>query len=318
MFYPFGGLMTDIKITLSTDDNYSQHLCVTLASILANKADDDKIFAYILDGGISENNKSKILKLKNQYDFEIKFVTIDKKFHEKFPAGKKNHVTLATYYRLLLAEQCADVDKILYLDVDIVVKDSLKSFYNTNLDGKYFAGISDTEEKINASRLGIKEYCNAGVLLLNLKKWREDNITEKFFDWMAKNQNKIVLHDQDIINCVLQDGMLKVDRCWNVQVSKYDTSKDFVKLLPQAKIIHYIGKHKPWHTDCKQYTKNEYFKYLKLTDYKTFEKDYKIKLILKLPLLLLEDFAHKMFSIEKQGNVKYLILCGFKFKINNR
>lgn len=310
--------MTDIKITLSSDNNYAQHLCVTLASILANKADDDKISAYILDGGISQKNKSKILKLLNKYEFDIKFIEIDKNLHKKFPVGKKNHVTLATYYRLLLAELCPNIDKLLYLDVDIIVKSSLQELYNTNIETYYIAGIADSQETINASRLKIQNYCNAGVLLLNLKKWREENITKKFFDWMLENENIILLHDQDVINCVLQNGMLKVDGCWNVQISKYDTSKKFVKILSSAKIIHYIGKHKPWNTDFKQLDKKDYFKYLKLTEYKNYIIPYFAKLIIKIPFLIFENILHNIFSIEKQNGIKYLILLGIKFNLNNQ
>ncbi len=305
-----------INICFSSDNNYAQHLVVTLASVLANN--DDKLHVYVLDGGISDENKQKILSLKKDYDFEIEFIQIDKSMFDKCPVGKKNHVTLATYYRLLLAEICPNVDKILYLDVDLVIRSSLRELFEIDMTGKYFAGVSDCEEHVNASRLGLKKYCNAGVILLNLQKWREDNITEKFFQWISENEDKIILHDQDIINCVLQDGMLKVDNVWNVQVSKYDTSKEFVKLLPQAKIIHYVGKHKPWHANFKQYAKDEYFKYLKLTQWRNYIYKYNFILAFMTPFLIAEKLVHFVFSIEKQNGQKILQIMGLKFKLNNR
>lgn len=305
-----------INICFSSDNNYAQHLAVTLASVLANN--DDSLHVYVLDGGISDENKQKILALKKDYDFEIEFIQIDKSMFDKCPAGKKNHVTLATYYRLLLAEICSHVDKILYLDVDLVIRSSLKELFEIDMTGKYFAGVSDCEEHINAPRLGLEKYCNAGVILLNLQKWREDNITEKFFRWMEENSERIVLHDQDVINCVLQSGMLKIDDVWNVQVSKYDSSKDFVKMLPDAKIIHYIGKHKPWHSNNKQLAKDEYFKYLKLTQWKNYIYKYYFELAIKIPLLVAERCAHFVFSLEKQNGQKVMQIMGLKLKFNNR
>lgn len=305
-----------INICFSSDNNYAQHLAVTLASVFENN--NDELRVYVLDGGISDENKEKILALKNDYDFEIEFVKIDKSMFDKCPAGKKNHVTLATYYRLLLADICPNVDKILYLDVDLVVRSNLKELFDIDMKGKYFAGVSDCEEMVNTARLGLEKYCNAGVILLNLQKWREDNITEKFFKWMEENSERIVLHDQDVLNSTLQDGILSLDKHWNVQVSKYDSSKDFVKILPEAKIIHYIGKHKPWHADNKQLAKNEYFKYLKLTQWKNYIYKYYFELMLKTPLLIAEKCAHFMFSLEKQNGQKVLQIMGIKFKFNNR
>ncbi len=308
--------MSRITICFSSDNNYAQHLGVTLASVLDNKLPEDEIYVYVLDGGISGENKNKILNLKHKYDFDIKFLPIDKNLHKKFPQGKKNHITSAAYYRLLLAELCPDKDKLLYLDVDTIVKSSLKELFDTDITDKYFAGVSDCDEAMNTKRLGIKQYCNSGVLLLNLNKWREDNITKEFFNWMQQNEDKIVLHDQDVINCVLQDGILKLDKIWNAQISKYSGSKEFVDLLPQAKIIHYIGKHKPWHPDFKQLAKEEYFKYLRLTDWKDYEILYRLKLLANFPIFLIEKLLHFIFAIEKQNGKKFVSILGLKFKLN--
>ena len=308
--------MSKINICFSSDNNYAQHLAVTLVSILENKSPDDEIFVYVLDGGILEENKNKILNLKNKYDFKIKFLPIDSNWHEKFPRGKKNHVTLATYYRLLLPELCPEVDKLLYLDVDLIVKASLRELFATDIKDNYFAAVEDSLEELHCKRLGITTYCNAGVLLLNLKKWREDNITEKFFRFMKEYPDKIVLHDQDVINCVLRDGMIRLAKCWNVQVSLYEGSKEFVQMLPDARIIHYIGKHKPWHANFKQVAKEEYFKYLRLTEWKDYEKGYRLKLYANLPLFLIGKFLRFLFAMERQNGKKVLTIIGLKFRFN--
>lgn len=304
-----GGKM--INICFSSDNNYAKHLAVTLASILANTK--NPIHVYVLDGGICDENKTKILDLKNKFDFEIDFLNIDTELFKTLPKGKQNHVTLATYYRLILAKICSDVDKMLYLDVDIIVKTDLKELFDTDLKDNYFAAVYDSNEKFHAKRLQISKYCNAGVLLLNLKKWRDENVTKKLFDWANQNSEKIVLHDQDILNCALQDGILYINKLYNVQIDK--TSKEFVKSLPDAKIIHYIGKHKPWHSDNKQFAKGEYFKYLKLTSWKNTIYKYHLCYLLKLPFLISQDIARFIFKIEKQGGNKVLQICGLKFNI---
>ena len=308
--------MSKINICFSSDNNYAQHLAVTLVSILENKSPDDEIFVYVLDGGILEENKNKILNLKNKYDFKIKFLPIDSNWHEKFPRGKKNHVTLATYYRLLLPELCPEVDKLLYLDVDLIVKSSLRELFATDIKDNYFAAVEDSLEELHCKRLGITTYCNAGVLLLNLKKWREDNLTEKIFDWMRNNSDIIRLHDQDVVNCVCRDNILKIDKIWNCQTSKYTYSKDFVKnILPKAKIIHYVGEYKPWQPNIRQISKQEYFKYLRLTDYKDYEKVYKTKLYPNILIYVIEKILRFIFSLQNKGTQKIMTILGLNFKI---
>ena len=308
--------MAKIPICLSSDNNYAQHLCVTLVSILENKAPDDTISIFVLDGGISGENKNKILNLKHKYAFDIKFLPIDKNLHQRFPQGRKNHITPAAYYRLLLAEVCPDEDKLLYLDVDTIVKSSLKELFDTDITDKYFAGVTDCNVTINAKRLGLKQYCNSGVLLLNLKKWRRENITEKFFSFMAENEDKIIFHDQDVINCVLQESLLTLDKCWNAQISKYTCSKQYINdILSQAKIIHYIGSHKPWHPDLKQFAKSEYFKYLRLTEYKDYEKSYKIKLCPNILIYFIENLLQFIFSVKNRQDKKIMTILGLNFKI---
>lgn len=95
-----------IHVCLSSDDKYARHLGVTIASILVNKAPEDELFFHILDGGISRENRSRLESLQNLASFKIEFLAVDISLFQNFPLDTDGpaHVSLATYYRILLPE----------------------------------------------------------------------------------------------------------------------------------------------------------------------------------------------------------------------
>ena len=98
-----------------------------------------------------------------------------------------------------------------YLDCDIAVRSSLRELYELPMSGDYIAGVIDVAAKKHAKRLNIENYINTGVLLFDIEKWMTDNITNKIFGWIGKNSDKIVLHDQDILNAALNGHINFID-----------------------------------------------------------------------------------------------------------
>ncbi|MCM1265056.1 MAG: glycosyltransferase family 8 protein [Candidatus Gastranaerophilales bacterium] len=262
-----------MNIALSTDDNYAKYAGVVIASILENNKNEDLVF-YILDGGITPENKEKIMNLITISDCEIQFIKIDDKLFEDYKKIKTHkYINIATFYRLKLGSLLPNIDKVLYLDCDVVVNSNIKELYDTDIDNYYAAGAKDIACQTHNKKPELKEgslYVNAGMLLFNLDKIRNENIEEKYLEYTQKNFENIFLGDQQIINVVLQGYIKQVDDCWNLQSSNFINRSIYMK---NPKLIHYIGKQKPWIFASLNYYKDLYFKYLQMTDWQYTGKD---------------------------------------------
>jgi len=259
-----------INICLACDDNYAQYAGVTVASILANAASEDNLHIYILDGGISEQHKTEIFSLKSIRDCDITFVSINEELFESYRKIRTpKHISIATFYRLKLASLLPYIDKIIYLDCDIVVNTSLAELFNIDLDGYYIAGVLDIGKKL------LKKnpcYVNAGMLVMNLQKFRKDGLEQRFLEYATDNIENIKYGDQDIINNVCNGCVKLADERWNVQSSNFTNRSSYTH---NPKIIHFIAKKKPWQFASFSYHRDYYFKYLQLTPWKLSDEDYK-------------------------------------------
>ena len=123
-----------INVCLACDNNYAKYAGVVIASILVNANHDDELVFYILDGGIEQDNKEKILSLKSIKDCKINFVEIDNNLFRDYMSVKTHeYISLATYYRLKLPSMLSDIKRVIYFDCDVVVNSSLKSLFNKDI-----------------------------------------------------------------------------------------------------------------------------------------------------------------------------------------
>lgn len=327
-----------INVCLACDDNYSKFAGVVIASILANANPKDRLNFYILDGGISEDNKQKIQSLKFIKDCEINFITIDESMFEEYKKVKTHkYVTLATYYRLKLPSLLPEISRVIYLDCDMVVTTSLSNLFNKELGEKPLAGVSDIKKKrVKAN----PTYVNAGMLVMDLDNMRRHNLEEKFLDWTRGHIDTIKTGDQEIINEVCRGNILVVEDEWNVQSSNFTNRSSYTN---EPKIVHYTAQLKPWHFGSFSYHRNLYFKYLQMTpwkmshsEYKHWTRDNQIVSILRYlayrPLFwlrpafyravwhtYLKRFFKLIFSISDYGNTHLILrIFGLKIKFPKR
>ena len=230
-----------IPIFLSSDNNYAPFAATTIASI----CDNTKSFCdfYILDDGISDENKEKICKLKKQFDnFTVEFIQIKTdKYFKNFIT--ESYITMATYYRLIIADLFTHLNKVLYIDVDIIAKGDISELYKTDLGESILGAVRDQGDKQYIDKLkeniemdDSSSYFNAGVLLINLKKWREQNITQKLFEIEKKYHGKLLCNDQDILNKFFENNYKELPVCFNSML----TAKNAI-------IRHFYSRIKPWH-----------------------------------------------------------------------
>lgn len=268
-----------IHICLSSDDNYAMHLGVTMASILVNKSAEDEFFFHILDGGISQENRVHIENLNTLAPFNIEFLPVDISLFQNFPLDTDGpaHVSLATYYRILLPRLLPDVKKILYLDCDIICRSSLTTLYAEDMTDFSLMGVTDLDADRHSSRLNISRYVCAGVLLFNLDLWRKLELESRCFDFIREHPDKILMHDQDVLNVVCQESLGLLEKTWDAQIcnTRQARSSGFHALGATANIIHFIGSRKPWLPGCRTPHREEYFRYLSLTPWAGYAGEFR-------------------------------------------
>lgn len=249
-----------MNILVTLDSNYIYPLCVMFNS-LAKSNPDGEFDIYVAYSSLTEDDFAKMKKALGGVNAAIHKVPVDNEIFSGAPV--LDRLSKETYYRLLIGDILpADVHKILYLDPDTVINRNLSDFYNTDMTGKTVAGgmhMFGFFEKINLIRLGMDKnshYINAGVLLINLDEWRKTVTLQQILDFISANIKKLLLADQDVINCLFQHSTLLIDeRLFNLDektYTKYSSRSagkkridlDWVK--KKTFIIHFNGKHKPW------------------------------------------------------------------------
>lgn len=253
-----------IPVVYSVDNNYTIPLCTSIKSLVKNnKQGNYKIYILYSKNNLSDWNKF-LISLNSESNFEIEFVQIDDKLFADFITSPEcNYISKETYYRFILPSKLSQFDKVLYLDCDTIILSDIRELYNTDITDFYIAGADDYTKDGFCKRLNISEYVNAGVLLFNLKKIREENFQQKLFDYYFENINNLPYQDQDVINVVFQGGIKVFDKSWNVQLFQDELAeqKDINTSNKDEKILHYICNPKPWHKGYKSNYKKFYYKY---------------------------------------------------------
>lgn len=262
--------MNLVNVCLSCDDNYSKYAGVVIASILDNLSEKSFANFYILDGNITKENKDKLLHLKQIKDCNIEFIQVDEsKFEVYKQINTHKYITLPSYYRLKLSELLPNVDKIIYLDCDMIVNSDITELFNIQLGDNIIGGVLDTRVK-HKKKWKNTNYINAGMIVFNLAKIRENKIEDKFVEYTKQNTKTIETGDQDVINFVLKDKIQILPDDWNVQVSGFASRTSFTN---KPKLIHYIGCDKPWVFASITFFKDLYFKNLQLTPWALTEEE---------------------------------------------
>lgn len=247
----------NIPIFVSTDKNYIIPTITLIASVMENT--QENVDFYILHGNLDAENLKFISNSLTKYqNLKIEFLKIDESIFQKYPINR--HFTHACYYRFMIPELKNDIDKAIYLDVDLVVDFDIKELYNIDMEGKPLAAIQEKCMKymkqfmIHCFYLGLnhKTYFNSGVLVLDLSYFRKNNITELLFNKLKENIDNVICPDQDIFNIIFINNYKQLEYKYNVltrlkQLLKDNHDED-LKDFDNIKIYHFAGEQKPWNS----------------------------------------------------------------------
>lgn len=214
-----------MNVVFACDNNYVPLLTISAVSFLVNNQNDfDEINIFILDDGISESNKNKVNSILSEYKCNISFIKTKKIEELDFKVlslEREDIASLTTYARLFIPSLLPDdVDKLLYLDCDSIIVDSFKQLWQEDISDYYCAAVQDCSNTSYMEALGIprnEKYYNAGVLLINLEKWREDNVENQFMEFLTDNQQRYYQHDQGVLNNIFKNKIKTVSPKYNLQ-----------------------------------------------------------------------------------------------------
>ncbi|MDR2124391.1 MAG: DUF4422 domain-containing protein [Desulfovibrio sp.] len=276
-----------IHVVFAIDENYAQHCAVAICSILDYLHPEQKIQFYIIHcGDLTTNIQQRLSALaNNRLNIAFEFPMVDKKYFNILPQNRK-HISTATWYRLALHKIIPPyVDKVIYLDADIIVTDSLAKLWEIELDDYFVAGAPDEGGVVQNRRLGLPAvhvYINAGVCIFNIRKLRSLDADTLFLEILYKNFNNITLQDQDVINLAFTDKILTLPLCWNANSRLYTVNtldhlyshEEAIYAANNPSIIHFTDCCKPWQAICTHPLKYLYFLYLKKTEWEWNRRKY--------------------------------------------
>lgn len=234
---------------------------VMMCSVCVNNPDVDIQFHVIIDMDVTAEDCDDLADVAAPYRASVHFYRVDEQLlGNPFPQVD-NIITRATYFRLYLTDILPpSIDKVLYLDGDVIVRHSLKELWNVDLSGYALAAVPDkcmgTADRYDA--LGYSKslgYFNSGVLLINLAYWRQHQVTKLFAGFLRDRWETILYHDQDVLNYIFREQKMMLPIKYNFQDGflwkkpEYDCSKYGEEVMEARKdpvIVHFTGKKKPW------------------------------------------------------------------------
>lgn len=240
--------LNKLCVSYCCSDLFAEVLAVSITSLFFNNKEYDAIEVYVLEDKISSDNKDRLSLIAKQYGREIVFIELPDPslyFNDKrFTIQSLGH----TYARLILGDILPkSVGRVLSLDSDTIIRKNVNELWSMDLTGYYMAGVDDcmgatTMEKI----LGVAKennHCNAGMFLMDLTEWRNNNLGTVFTDYMLNvfnNEKPLAFYEEEVINNTIIDKIKIVSPKFDFMT--VDAVFSYEDVLKFRKPAHYYSK----------------------------------------------------------------------------
>ncbi len=267
-----------MNILLTLDENYLLPCKVMLDSLFASNPAETDVTVYLLHSAIPAEKLEELASFCAAFGAALKPIAVDAALFESAPTSKRYPKEM--YYRLLSPLILPrEVERVLYLDPDMLIINPLRPLWELDLHGKAFAaashtGLTEMANGINQMRLDTEhEYFNSGVMLIDLTAARKLVTAEDVFACVSEHEKELILPDQDVFNILYGKETRPVeDVLWNYDVRNYSkylirsTGKhDLSWVMRNTAVLHFCGRNKPWHEDYKNPFGMLYLHYMNLT-----------------------------------------------------
>lgn len=287
-----------INIAFITDNKFVMQTYIALLSMFDNKNSTSNYNIVILSKELDPNNIKQLENLtKNK--FSIKVLPLEENIIGD-ETCKKSVYSANVLYKLKLDKIFVDIDKILFLDSDIIIMSDLTELYRINIDNYYIAACKDIGAVVynlkNKNRL-YSNYFNTGVMLLNLNKIRNEYFFDKAISLYIENANNYYFPEQDVLNELIKDKIKLISLKYNFITSNARYTKkqltnffkeDIYNIKPV--VLHYAGNGcRPW-LYYNVYNQKEWNKYYKQSPYKKIKLNKKFIPFYKTLIFLINQY----------------------------
>lgn len=275
-----------MNILYASNDGFARHLGTSMYSLFDKNRGAETITVYVLSLGLSEENIGKLQEIADTFDRELVILElgdIRKRFDFEVDTGGYD---ISIMGRLFMGEMLPEeVDRVLYLDCDTVIVRSIEKMWKTHLGEAILGAVPEPtiyEAVKDSIGLGTEDnYYNSGVLLVDLKRWREEQVQEKLMQFLREKGGALFASDQDLLNGALKGRIHTMMPVCNFFPNyRYFSYKTLVEYAPSYKtvskeafqkakkhpmIIHYMGDERPWIRGNRNHYRLAYEKYLAKT-----------------------------------------------------
>lgn len=285
-----------LNLLYQFNEKYAPYAGVSIFSVLQNNKDMEEIHVFILGEGLLDESMKRLRKMAADFGRELSFIEtkelIVKMKALDMPAYRGSYAANMRLFPDAVLDK--SVDKVLYLDADTIVNDSLADLLQTDMEGKTLGMILDSlggSHKRQIGLAGVDEYFNSGVILFDMSRWREQKYSEKIERHVAEQRNNYPAPDQDLLNIVCRNDIFRLDITYNFQPihavfsgaqylrvmrpEVYYGCKELEKAGDKAVIYHcfrYIGEF-PWHKDTLHPFTPLFDGYLRNSPWKDYRKE---------------------------------------------
>ncbi|MBR4085137.1 MAG: glycosyltransferase family 8 protein [Lachnospiraceae bacterium] len=284
-----------MNVVYHSSDLFSPVLGVSLASVFENNTSMEEINVYIFDTAISDINKNKLYELAAKYSRSLHFIQmpdINKTQRLGLKDVGKAGWFFNSYMKLFLDELLPEnVERVLYLDSDVLVTSDLTELWNMDMNGGCAAGVIDCLGEAYYKVLGLNDgamYCNSGIILVDLINWKKQRIGQRVREYCAENGGYVFFMEQTAFNAALQEEIIILHPKYNVysmmQILSYDelvklrkleryyTKEDIQEAVKKPVMIHltnsFLLTNRAWHENSNHPEKELYEKYKEKTPWK--------------------------------------------------
>ncbi|WAL58312.1 glycosyltransferase family 8 protein [Thermocoleostomius sinensis] len=276
-----------ICLACAADDFYAMPLGVTVYSALANLSHDCYLKLFVLDDGIRNANKRKLAASLDADRVTIEWIQPPIKQIKQICDRSASPYPKSAYLRLLLPDIVPDeVEKVIYLDTDIVVTGNLETLWNLEIDNQALLAVQDPVHRFvnqahhlksfDLNTWGITSehrYLNSGVLVMNLNKWRSEKLADRIMNFMSQH-SELLFPDQDGLSIILANDWGELEPRWNQVhvVHSFSSWREspyhqemFENVLHHPYVIHFTSRPKPWMPGCTHPHRGVFLHYLQMT-----------------------------------------------------
>lgn len=281
-----------VHIVYASDDQFAEILGVSLLSLYENNKDIETITIYILDCGITEKNKKKVEYISSFYGRSlpqwIVAMDISKELQIDVTVDRGS---LSQYARLFVSSVLPEsLERVLYLDCDIIINKSLMELWNLDMQGKTIAALYDAFSKWYRINIGLKlndTMFNSGVMLIDLERWKEQQIEKRLIQFILLKKGKIQQGDQGALNGVLSHDICCFEPRFNSVTIYFDfsykelliyrkppmfyTEAEIKRAVNDPVLIHFTTSflsRRPWIEGCQHKYVGEWLRYKAMSPWK--------------------------------------------------